>query len=81
MDDVQGVAVVYGLEELFHIECGLCLVKCRVILCCDLIKKGLTLSQLHHQVYILEVIVRLYIVDNVRVVKHAEQLNLVNDIV
>ena len=81
VNDIQSVTVIDCLEELTHVEGGKTFREVLIRLRGDLIEERLTLGQLHDQVDVLEIVVRLKVVDDVGVVKRVQQSYLVHDVV
>ena len=69
MHNVLSMAMVDSLEQTAHVSCGLRLRERLVLLLSDLIKELGARHVLHHQVDVLLVIVRLVVLDDVRMVE------------
>lgn len=81
MDDVLSVAMVDSLEELFHVTSRYSFIESLVLLLSDAIKQRLASYVLHHQVDVLQVVVRLVVLDDVGVVKRVKDGDFFHDAV
>ena len=79
MHNVLCVAVVDGLEQLFHVVSGLILTKSLIVLLRNSIEQRLARNELHDQVDILLVVVGFIILDDVGVVQLVENCDLLHD--
>ena len=79
MHNVLCVAVVDGLEQLFHVVSGLILTKSLIVLLRNSIEQRLARNELHDQVYVLLVVVSLIVLDDVRMVELAHDSHLFHD--
>ena len=81
MDYIMRMAMFDCLKDLPHVLRRLLLAKLLTFLCGNLVEEWLALGKLHHQVYVLGIVVRFVVVDDVGVVQRVKQHDFIHDVV
>ena len=79
MHNVLSMTMVDSLEQITHVSCSLRLCEGLILLLCDLIEELGAGHIFHHQVDILLIIVRLVVLDDVRMIECVQNAHFLHN--